>query len=130
VVLVVDGKHLTRLVHRLVAAAFHGPQPFAGAEVRHLDGDPRNNRASNLAWGSKAENMLDMIRHGRSQRGSRATFAKIDEETARAIMVRLDAGEDCRAVAEQMGLARSLVDHIKSGRSWSHLRDGGLRHAV
>ncbi len=45
-------------VHRLVAWAFLGPQP-AGHFVRHLDGDPANNRLSNLAYGTPWNNITD-----------------------------------------------------------------------
>lgn len=52
-----------RLVHHLVAAAFLGPRP-PGAVVRHLNGDSRDNRPSNLAYGTPAENIADSIAHG------------------------------------------------------------------
>lgn len=50
-------------VHVLVASAFLGPRP-EGLQVRHLDGDARNNRVSNLAYGTYRENSLDKQRHG------------------------------------------------------------------
>jgi hypothetical protein len=55
-------------VHRLVAIAFHGPPP-PDHEVRHLDGNPRNNTFSNLAWGTHLVNMHDMYQHGTLGRG-------------------------------------------------------------
>ena len=50
-------------VHRLVALAFIGPLPD-GLETRHLDDDPMNNRLSNLAYGTRLENVADMVRFG------------------------------------------------------------------
>ena len=50
-------------VHRLVALAFHGTPP-PEHEVRHLDGNPLNNHAHNLTWGTKSENANDRKRHG------------------------------------------------------------------
>lgn len=35
-------------VHKLVCAAFHGPRPFPGAVVMHLDEDNQNNTPENL----------------------------------------------------------------------------------
>lgn len=52
-------------VHRLVAAVFIGPCP-PDQEVRHLDGDRLNNALPNLAYGTRSENMRDMVRHGRN----------------------------------------------------------------
>lgn len=58
------GKSQTHLVHRLVCRAFHGPPPSnEHTDVRHLDGDKANNCASNLAWGTRSENMRDVVRH-------------------------------------------------------------------
>lgn len=59
----VDGRRKIRSVHSLVAEAFHGPRP-KGQDIRHLDGDPANNAASNLRYGSRTENLLDAVRHG------------------------------------------------------------------
>lgn len=59
-----DGRGLSCNVHRLVAAAFLGPCP-PGMEVRHMDGDPANNVATNLRYGTSSENNLDIVRHGR-----------------------------------------------------------------
>ena len=44
-----NGRQKTVKVHTLVAAAFLGPRPKK-ADVRHLDGNPSNNQASNLAY--------------------------------------------------------------------------------
>lgn len=52
-----------RSIHSLVAEAFIGPRP-PGQEVRHLDGDPKNCRLENLAYGTHVENERDKIRHG------------------------------------------------------------------
>lgn len=60
-----DNVRSKQYVHQLVAAAFIGPCP-EGQEVRHWDGDPSNNAASNLLYGTHAENMQDMVRHGRN----------------------------------------------------------------
>ena len=54
---------LMRSVHSLVAAAFLGPRP-EGMEVRHLDGDPANCSAGNLAYGTHVDNEHDKLQHG------------------------------------------------------------------
>jgi hypothetical protein len=57
------GRERSVLVHCIVAEAFIGPRP-AGAEIRHLDGNPWNCAADNLRYGTKSENGLDTVRHG------------------------------------------------------------------
>lgn len=54
-------------VHTLVALAFIGPRP-EGCDIRHLDGNPLNNHADNLAYGTRTENILDVYRIGRAWR--------------------------------------------------------------
>jgi hypothetical protein len=58
-----DGANRTRAAHMVVGEAFLGPRP-AGLETRHLDGNPANNAAANLQYGTKSENARDRIRHG------------------------------------------------------------------
>jgi hypothetical protein len=53
----------TPLVHHLIAETFHGPRP-EGMVVRHLNGNPLDNRAENLRWGTYTENNLDAVAHG------------------------------------------------------------------
>lgn len=50
-------------VHRLVLKAFVGPPP-AGLWGCHYDGNPGNNRLSNLRWDSPSSNVADAKRHG------------------------------------------------------------------
>ncbi|GAC81679.1 HNH endonuclease [Gordonia malaquae] len=54
------GRHF---VHRLVMETFVGPCP-SGMEVRHLNGEPADNRLENLAYGTRSENVLDSVAHG------------------------------------------------------------------
>lgn len=69
-----------RRVHQLVALAFLGPRP-EGMEVRHLDGDMTNNRLSNLAYGTHAENIADQVRHGTHHMATRTHCPKGHEYT-------------------------------------------------
>lgn len=65
-----DGRR-TMLVHTLVATAFICPRP-TGLEVCHGDGDPRNNRVSNLRWDTHSENTIDRVRHGAHHQTAKA----------------------------------------------------------
>lgn len=58
------GKGNSRLVHNLVLLAFVGPRPFPEAEGRHLNLDGWDNRLKNLAWGTRQENMRDVMLAG------------------------------------------------------------------
>lgn len=63
--LTVLGRRRTFTVHQLVMLTFVGPRPDGMTDIRHLDGDPGNNRLSNLVYGTRAENIRDAQEHGR-----------------------------------------------------------------
>ncbi len=58
-------------IHRLVCEAFHGPAPFEGAVVIHLNENALDNRPVNLKWGTQKENlnMPGFVAYCRSRRG-------------------------------------------------------------
>lgn len=68
----------TRKVARLVCEAFHGPPPFSRAVCMHRDEDSRNNRPSNLAWGTQRENLNapGFIAYCRSRTGDQSPISK------------------------------------------------------
>jgi hypothetical protein len=65
-----NGRKSTRRIHRLVLEAFVGPAP-EGTFGCHTDGDPANNRLSNLRWDSQANNLHDVVSHGRHNSANR-----------------------------------------------------------
>lgn len=67
------GKGNSRLVHNLVLLTFIGPWPFPEAEGRHLNLDGWDNRLTNLAWGTRQENMRDVMLAG----GRKVTPAQV-----------------------------------------------------
>lgn len=57
------GENRVKKVHHLVALAFIGPRP-AGMDVCHNNGDRLDNRACNLRYATRSENLRDAVRHG------------------------------------------------------------------
>lgn len=108
-------------VHQLVADAFLGPRPSPLHQVRHLDGNPANNCASNLAWGLVAENAADRLRHGRYARGARHPNAKLTEEQAREILALRDQCVRVKVIADRFGVGVSTVEDIIYGKQWRHI---------
>lgn len=68
VILHSNGMRKHRKVHTLVLEAFSGRRP-AGLEGCHNNGDAADNRAQNLRWGTRSENSMDMVKHGRNNAG-------------------------------------------------------------
>jgi hypothetical protein len=143
------GKTVRVLVHRIIATMFIGQAPFVGAEARHLNNDPTNNVPGNLAWGTHADNMADMVRHGRTNsrphiiasrprgdehplrrhpervcRGERSPKAKLTEESARAILRRFASGERQSDLAREYGVTQQLISRMRRGLCWTHIDRG------
>lgn len=88
----VEGVHHPNvMVHTAVLEAFKGPRPL-GAEGRHLNGKPHDNRMDNLAWGTAQENAADKERHGKVYRG--------------------DASPSTKLTSARLAQARAAVQHI------------------
>jgi hypothetical protein len=83
-------------VHVLVAEAFHGPRPI-GYEVRHLNGNAHDNRASNLAWGTPAENAQDKRLHGTDWQANKTHCPAGHAYDAKNTRVRRDGARGCKA---------------------------------
>jgi DNA invertase Pin-like site-specific DNA recombinase len=89
---------------------------------RHLDGDPTNNRAENLAWGTPQDNADDTVMHGRSTRGGRNPMAKLTEDDVREIRRLRHSGMMLHEIGTQFGIADSTVCRIAKGVEWGHVR--------
>jgi hypothetical protein len=120
------GRSRQTKVHILVLEAFVGPRPD-GMVCRHLDGNPQNNRLSNLRWGTPEENYADRRLHGTHNTGSRNGRAKIDESDVIAIRQRLAAGHKQAAIAQDFGISLGIVAHISAGRTWKSALVGSQR---
>lgn len=108
----------TTHVHRLMAESWLGPPPFPGAIVRHLDGDRFNNRLSNLAWGSYAENSGDQERHGTRMYGERNPMARLTREAVEQMRELRAAGRTFKSIARQFGVAPMTAHRAITGGSW------------
>jgi hypothetical protein len=109
-------------IHVLVTLTYHGPRPSPLHDCRHLDGNRTNNLKSNLAWGTKKENMADRELHGTVCKGERNKGGgKLKDDDVRAIKKRLKTGEHHREIAKDFGVSYGLIGFIHRGRVWRHV---------
>lgn len=106
-------------IHRLVCEAFHGPAPVGKPHVAHLNGDPHDNAAVNLAWVSQSENEAHKVNHGTALQGIRHHQAKLTEDDVRTI--REMAGTSAE-VAPLYGVSPSAIRAIRARSTWRHVR--------
>lgn len=82
------GRYADVYVHVAVALAYHGPRPFPGAMVLHLDDNAHNNHPATLRWGTAKENaqhrdmgaleQADMVARARQVWGERVDAGGFD----------------------------------------------------
>lgn len=114
-----EGKICGMTVHRAIAIGFKGPPPFEGAVARHIDGDCRNNFASNIEWGSQKDNIHDAMRHGTLQKGESRYNAKLTETEVISIRERILSGDKFAIVAVDFGISESICYRIATGEKWA-----------
>ena len=110
----VDGKRRTARVHRLVAEAFI-QNPDCLPCVRHLDGDPKNNSAANLAWGTYAQNEEDKIAHGTWDTRRNGKLSEDDRKEAFEMRGR---GWTHEIIAARLGVSRPTITRLLNGNTW------------
>lgn len=113
-----DKKLKQMRLSRLLLICFVGNPPESNSEARHLDGNPRNNNLSNLAWGSPKENQQDRFRHGTDCAGSRSPTAKFTEEEVKEIR---ESIIPARKLAKKYGVYHTTILQIRKKKTWKNV---------
>jgi DNA-binding transcriptional regulator YiaG len=111
-------------VHRAVALAFLGNPPYL-AQVNHINGNKRDNRAVNLEYCSSKENIHHAMKLGLfdemkkrmsdKSRGEGNPKAKLTENQVRAIR---QATSTAAEAAKVFGVSKNTVHQIRQKRTW------------
>ncbi|RAK68809.1 hypothetical protein DJ019_02000 [Phenylobacterium kunshanense] len=114
-----------QMAHRWVCEQVHGPQPADRPWVAHSCGNGHKGCVNprHLRWATPKENGEDRCAHGNAPRGEAHRGARLTESEVRQIR-RLAGTLSLRQVAKQFGVTSGAVSAIRSGRTWSWLRDG------
>ena len=108
-----NNRKVTRHIHRLICSAFHGRPPKKSMQVRHLDGNPNNNKPENLRWGTREENWLDRKRHGRGIEGEKHPMSKLTDAEAEHLRWAISTGLcSQRHAARMLGMSQAGVYHV------------------
>ena len=118
-----NGVRASKLLHRLVLAAFVGPPP-EDHQTCHKNGNRFDNRLENLRYGTAQDNANDRIRHGnnvspRSRQGEDHPLSKLTDADVRAIRAWPWRKPGLRA--QWPHLASATIYHVRAGRSWKHV---------
>ena len=118
-------------IHRIVATHFVDGYTDVKNEVDHVDGDKRNNKASNLEWVSRVENVRRGFAKGLMppMRGSRNGNSNTTEDTVHVVCALLAYYcSNCKKTymaTKLFGVSTSLrlVHDIKYKKSWAFISD-------
>ena len=108
-----DGKTVMVRVHQAVMWAFVGPQE-RGVAVRHIDGTRANCALTNLAYGTRAQNVEDARAQG-VFRPENMAASKLTTADAIAIA---GSDEPAAVLAEKYGVAKTTIHHVRGGSTW------------
>ena len=120
--LMLNGKLVTRKVHRLVAESFLCSSE-KNNEVNHINGIKADNTVGNLEWVTRSGNMLHAFKNGlaKSVRGESNPKAKITESQAIAIKSLLADGIGPAKISRDCSVSLNIVKDISRGRTWKHV---------
>lgn len=116
-----EGARKTHSVHRLVLEAFV-EERHAGKQAAHNNGNPEDNRLSNLRWATAKENIADRAAHGRTVMGEAQHGAKLDRHAVKTIKKMRDSGIfSAYETARVACVSPSTILSIWRGDTWKHV---------
>ena len=111
-------------VHRLVAMAFVRRKDGCDF-VNHIDGNKKNNSASNLEWCTRSQNMKHAIASGLNHipclSGSCHPMHKLTEENVKEILMKFKSGSSRKDLSEQYGVTREQISNIVNRKHWKDI---------
>ena len=119
----VNGRRKVYKVHRLIAMSFV-PNVNNFREINHRNGIKTDNRAENLEWVTRSDNMKHCFATGlhETMAGERCGRHKLKEKDV--IFIRESVGRleySQAALARKFNVSRSLISKIILGLCWTYL---------
>lgn len=88
----------------------------------HINGDPVDNRPSNLRWDTPKNNCADKEKHGTGNKGVKHGMAKLNDEKISAIRAEYAKGIYSQyEIASEFLVSQSLVYQIVNRKIWQHV---------
>lgn len=117
-----NGKRTGVFLHQIVAWLAYGETPD-GLMTLHGDDDKTNNHASNLTFGTAADNRRDAFRNGKvdTPRGEKRGHAKLNGDVVRKIRSLYASGEYQKDIAKRFNVCQAVISGIVTGRRWNHV---------
>lgn len=121
VYLTINGKGVSKVVHRLVAKTFI-PNPYNLPQVNHIDGNKENNSVENLEWCTNEYNMRHSWEMGlrKPLKGDEIGTSKLLEHEVTEIY---ESEENSYKLSKKYNISTSSVNLIRSDKIWTHVTE-------
>jgi predicted XRE-type DNA-binding protein len=109
-------------VSRLIAKTFVD-NPENKPEVNHINSDRTDDRACNLEWCTRSENMKHSYKHGNnSQKGENNAFSTLTKKEVLEIRKLFkEQAIPQKDLAEMFNISRVTIHNVVRRKTWSHL---------
>lgn len=107
-------------IHRLVLETFVGSKrkPYQAA---HIDGNPLNNKLSNLTWTTPKENTRHKHKHGTSPIGVKNPMSKVNDHDVSKIRYLYSQEVHPILISKAFNIAPGYVSRIALYKTWKHV---------
>lgn len=124
--LMYKGVDKTVRVHRLVARAFI-PNPDDKETVNHIDGDKTNNRADNLEWANRHEQLIHAYDLGlkKAKVGTSNYLAKLSDDDVkfiRKVYIPQSTKFGTVALAKKFNVTDRVIGLVVKGKSYKNVK--------
>ncbi len=117
-------KMKTVRLQRLIALCFHGG--YKNLDAHHINGIKMDNRASNIKYATRSENIKDAYERGVNTGGAN-TFgtkrynAKLTEEIVFKMRTMIKNGVSKKDIMAELNVPSHSYSSIRSGKGWPHV---------
>lgn len=111
----------THIAHILVANAFI-PNPNNLPFVMHINDIRNDNNVNNLKWGTRQDNMDDMVNKNRQSKGENHGNSVLSEyEVIQIKTLRQNNGWGSKKIAKYLSLPKEAVSGVIYNNRWKHI---------
>lgn len=116
-----NGKKVQKYLHRLLAESFI-PNPEKKDFINHIDGNPENNKLTNLEWCTKSENAIHAYKLGlkiaNPSYGINNGNSILNDDIVNDIRYRYNNGEKQTEIANYYKVSKQVVYNVVHNKTW------------